>query len=173
MNSSDVTLLESDTVFVEFTVELLHHILSHIGFKIKNLMQEDGVDKVSDVFFDFSSQQFIKSSSTELIYKHMNKLLIVLWKSECEMKIDVDVCIILCRAFLHWCIIVNDVLREEAHDSPIAGIAPMGTWIHERLGCSTVFFHNCEVCWYVQFDIAATALVACSNHCHNALIVGG
>ena len=94
-------------------------------------MQENGVDEVSDVFLDFGGQQFIESSCSKPIYEHLYKSIIVLWQSECEMNIDIDVSIVLGWAFLNWGVVVDDVLGEEADNSLVAAIAPVSTGCHE------------------------------------------
>jgi len=72
-------------------------------------MQEDRVDKVTDVLFDFCSEQFIKPAGTQLVNKLMNCLLIVLGQSEGEMDVDVNVCIVFGRTFLNRGVVVHNV----------------------------------------------------------------
>lgn len=55
-DTSDATLLESNTILVELLVELRHHIGGHVRLEIEDLVQEDSIDKVSDILLDFSSQ---------------------------------------------------------------------------------------------------------------------
>lgn len=54
-NIGNITLLESNAILVKFQVQLLHHIIGHVRFQIKNLMQEDSINEVSNVFFYFGS----------------------------------------------------------------------------------------------------------------------
>lgn len=87
------------------------------------------------------------------------------------MNVDIDVSIVLSWALLNWSIVVDDVLGEEADDSSVAAVAPMGTSLHEWLRCTTVLFENGEVSWNIHLDITAAALVIGPNHGHNALVV--
>jgi len=53
-NVGNITLLESDTILAELTVQLLHHIIGHVWFQIENLVKENSINEISNVFFHFS-----------------------------------------------------------------------------------------------------------------------
>jgi len=55
-DTSDVTLLESDTILMELLVELRHHIGGHVGLEIEDLVQKDSIDKVSNILLNLSSK---------------------------------------------------------------------------------------------------------------------
>lgn len=131
MDTSDVTLLEGDTVFVELLVELGHHFGGHIRLKIEYLMQEDGVDEVSDVLLNFGGEELVESTSSEPVHEHMDKLLVVCWKFESEMDININVGIVFSWAFLDWGVIVDEALGHQADYSSVAAVAPMGTGLHQ------------------------------------------
>ena len=101
----------------------------------------------------------------------MDKFLVVHRKSEREMNVNINIGIILSWAFLDGCIVVDDVFGEEADNSPIAEIAPVSACCHQGLGSTTVFLEDGEVGWHVHLDITAAALVAPSDHSHDALVV--
>jgi len=128
-NICNIALLENYTVHGEFVVQLVHHSVSHIGFKIKNVYEPYTLDEISDVFFNFSSKKFIKSTGTKFVNESFN-LLFILRKSESEMDIDIYISIILGWASLNWCIIVNHIFGEHACDSLVATVAPIGTSLH-------------------------------------------
>ena len=165
----NITLFEGNTILVEFHVQLLHHIIGHVRFKIKYLMEEDSINEVSNVFLDLSSQKLIKSSSTKMVHELVD-LLSALWHSESEMNIDINVSIIFSWAFLNWSIVVNNVFSEKADYSFAHAVAPMGTWSHQRLFGTTFFLEYGIVSWYIEFKIETAAGVVSSDHAPNALI---
>jgi hypothetical protein len=116
---------------MELFVQFLHHFGGHFRLKIEYLIQKDGIDKASDILLDLNGEQLIKSTSSEPVHEHMYELLVVLWKSESKMNINININIIFSWAFLNWGIIVDNVLRKETNNSPIAAVAPMGTSLHQ------------------------------------------
>ena len=166
----NITLFEGNTVLVEFHVQLLHHIIGHVRFKIKYLMEEDSINEVSNVFLDLSGQKLIESSSTKMVHELVD-LLSALWHSESEMNININVSIIFSWAFLNWSIVVNNVFSKKADYSFAHAVAPMSTWSHQRLFGTTFFLEYGIVSWYIEFKIETAAGVVSSDHAHNALIV--
>jgi hypothetical protein len=169
-NIGDVTLLKHDTILLELAVQLSHHSVSHIRLQIENLRQPNAVDKCSHVFFNFSGQKLIESSSTKLVHKVLYELSI-LRHSEGEMNIDINVSVILSWASLDWSVIVDDVLGEHASNSLVEAIAPLGTWGHHTSGFTTFLFENSKVGWDIKLDIETAALVRDFNHGQNSLLV--
>lgn len=132
VDTSNIALFESDTVLEELLVQLLHHVLRHVRFQVEHLIQEDRVDEVTDVFLEFGGQKLIKSTGTKSVHEHVHQFLVALWQSEREMDVHIYESIVFRWAFLNWCIIVNNVLGKQAHNSPVAAVEPMGTWSHKR-----------------------------------------
>jgi hypothetical protein len=125
-------LLEYDTVCGELTVEIIHHVVSHIGLKIEHLVQPNSVDEVSHILFNFSGKELVETTSTEFVDESLDQIL-SLWKSESEMDIDIYVSVILGWASLNWSIIVNNVPGEEACNSLVAAVTPLRTCWHDSV----------------------------------------
>lgn len=134
-------------------------------------MQENSIDEVTDVFLDFGGQKLVESTSTQSVNEHVHQFLVILGQSESEMNVNVDEGIIFGWTFLNWGIIVNDVLRKEADNSPVTEVEPVGTWIHKGLGGATVLLEDREISGNILLDVAANAAVVPPNHGQNALVV--
>jgi hypothetical protein len=80
------------------------------------LSQPNAIDESSHIFFYFGSQKFIESSSSKFVNKLLYELSI-LWHSESEMDIDINVSVILGWASLNWSVIVNNIFGEHASNS--------------------------------------------------------
>lgn len=169
-NISNIALFKDDTVLSKLMVQLIHHGVSHVGFKIKNVDEPHSLDEISDVFLYFSGKDFIESCSTKFVNESFN-LLLVLGKSESEMDIDIDVGVIFGWASLNWSIVVNNVFGKHACNSLVEAVAPVGTSLHDTSWSSTTFLKNNEVSWHIKFDIKAAALVRSADHNNNALLV--
>lgn len=126
---SNIALFKNDTVLSKLMVQLIHHGVSHIRFKIENVNEPHSLDEISDVLLDFSGKELIKSSSTKFVNESFN-LLLVLWKSESEMDVDIDVGVIFGWASLNWSIVVNNIFGKHACNSLVEAVAPVGTSLH-------------------------------------------
>lgn len=171
LNISDVTLLEDDAVENKLSVEFSEHGHSHVGLQVIDLSQPDGVDKVTDILLYFCSQEFIKSSSSQLVNESLD-LIFVLWESEGEMNINIDISVILGWASVDWSIVVNNVFCYHTGDSTVTGVAPLGSWVHDAFGCTPIFLQNDEVGWDIKLKITAAASVTLLDHANDALVVG-
>lgn len=169
-NIGNIALLEDNTILRKFMVQLIHHSVSHIRFKIKNIYKPYTLDEISDIFFDFGCKEFIKSSCSKLVNESFN-LLLILWKSESEMNIYINISIIFGWASLNWCIIVNNILGKHTSDSLVAAVAPVGTSLHDTGWGSAVLLKHYKVCWNIKLNIKAAASIGSFNHNNNALLV--
>jgi hypothetical protein len=167
-NIGDRALLENDTISGELTVEIIHHVVSHIGLKIKYLVQPNSVDEVSHVLFNFSGKKLVETTGTKFVDENLDHIL-SLWKSESEMDINIYVSVILGWASLNWSIIVNNVPSKEACNSLVTAVTPLSTCWHHSVGCTTDLFEHGEICWNIHLNVTATALVASLDHANNAL----
>ena len=126
---SNIALLENDSVGSKFMVQLVHHCVSHIGFKIKNIDKPDTLNEISDIFLNFCCKKLIESTGTKFVNESFN-LLNILWKSESEMDININISIIFGWASLNWCIIVNNIFGKHACNSFVEAVAPVSTSLH-------------------------------------------
>jgi len=134
-------------------------------------MEPDSVDEISHIFFDFSSQKFIKTASSKLVDEGLD-LFFSLWQSESEMNININIGIILCWASLNWGIIVDNISGKHARNSFPAWIAPLCTSRHDSGGCAAILFEYGVVCWNIKLQLAAAASIASFDHHNNTLPVG-
>jgi hypothetical protein len=129
-NVSDIALFKDDTVLSKFVVQLVHHSVSHIGFKIEYIHKPNTLNEISDIFFNLCCEKLIEPTGTKFVNKSFN-LLLILWKSECEMDVNINISVILGWASLNWSIIVNNIFGKHACNSLIEAIAPVSTSLHD------------------------------------------
>jgi hypothetical protein len=91
------------------------------------LRQPDGVNKVANSFFDFSSKELIKSGRSKFVDEVFDGLDIA-WKTECEMNVNVNVGIVFCWAAFHWGIVVDGVLGHHTSHSFPERKTPSSSW---------------------------------------------
>lgn len=169
-NVGDVTLLKLDAIESKLSVKLVHHRVSHIWFKIEYFAQPNSLNEITNIFFDFSGKKFIKSSCTKFV-NEIFALLLVIWKSECKMNIDINIGIIFGRTSLNRCVIVYDIFSNHTSNSPIAAITPLSTSLHNTGWFTPIFFKDNKVCWNVKLEITAAASIWSLDHSNNGLII--